>query len=60
MEKIRMYSPHSIFTNETMKIANARVAQIKMVGGYCEINNPARRAIAIKKIKRRCVRKVFV
>ncbi len=46
--------------NDTIKMANARVAQIKITGGYCEIKNPARRAIAIKNIKRRCVRKVFV
>jgi hypothetical protein len=45
--------------NEIIKMAKARVTQIKIVGGYCEIRNPTRRAIARKKISRRLVRTVF-
>jgi len=59
MEKIKMYSPHSMFTKETVKMAKARAPQIKKVGGYCEIRNPVRSAIARKKTSRRFVRTVF-
>jgi hypothetical protein len=55
-----MYNPHWIFMNDTINIANARAAHIKIVGGYCEIKNPDRRAITRKKINRRFVRTVFV
>jgi hypothetical protein len=59
MEKIRMYNPHSMLINDTINMANARVAHIKIVGGYCEIKNPARRAMNRKRTNRRCVRTVF-
>jgi hypothetical protein len=58
MEKIRIYNPHSMLINDTIKMANAKVTQIKIVGGYCEIRNPARRAIPRKKTNRKCVRTV--
>ena len=60
IEKIRIYKPHSNFTNEIVKIASAKVPQIKMEGGYCEIRNPDRRAMPVKKIRRIGVRTVFV
>jgi hypothetical protein len=46
--------------NDMINIAIARVAHIKIVGGYCEIKNPDRRAITKKKANRRFVRTVFV
>ena len=49
-----------MFTKETIKMAKARTPQIKKEGGYCDIKNAARRAIATKIIRRRCVRTVFV
>jgi hypothetical protein len=58
MEKISIYKPHSIFTNVIVKIAIAKVTQIKMVGGYWEIKKPTRRATARKKMSRRFVRTV--
>jgi hypothetical protein len=60
MEKIRMYNPHWILMNDRINIANARVAHIKIIGGYCEIKNPERRAITRKKTNRRFVRTVSV
>ena len=39
-------------------MAKASVAHIKIVGGYCEIRNPARRAIPKEKTDKRCVRTV--
>jgi hypothetical protein len=45
---------------ETTKIAKANVTQIKMLGGYCEIKNPAKRAMARKSTNRKLVRTVFV
>jgi S-methylmethionine-dependent homocysteine/selenocysteine methylase len=60
MENIRIYNPHSKFTNEIAKMAKASVAQINMVGGCCEIKNPTRRAITRKNTNRSCIRTVFV
>jgi hypothetical protein len=57
---MRMYKPHSILTKEMVKMAKAKVIQIKISGGYCDIKNADRRAIAIKNIRSRCVRTVFV
>jgi hypothetical protein len=56
IENIKMYSPHSKFTKETIKMAQPIDSPIKIPGGYWEIRNPARRAIARKKIRRKCVR----
>jgi hypothetical protein len=60
MEKIRMYNPHWMLMKDTINIANARAAHIKIFGGYCEIKNPDRRAITRKNTSRRFVRTVFV
>jgi hypothetical protein len=60
MEKIRMYSPHWMLTKEIINIARARAAHIKIVGGYCEIRNPDKRAMARKNTSSRFVRTVFV
>jgi hypothetical protein len=60
MEKINIYKPHSNFTNEIVKMAKASAPQIRISGGYCEIKNPATRAIARKKTNRRCVRTVII
>jgi hypothetical protein len=54
-----MYNPHWILMNDIINIANARVAHIKIVGGYCEIKNPDRRAITRKQTNRRFMRTVF-
>jgi hypothetical protein len=43
-----------------MKIARANVTQIIMEGGYCEIKNPDRKAMARKNDSRRFVRTAFV
>lgn len=59
IENIKIYRPHSMFMKETKKIARAMAPQIRNIGGYCEIRNPASRAITIKKISRRGVRTVF-
>jgi hypothetical protein len=47
-------------TKETMKTAKANATQINMVGWYCEIKNPDRRAMPRKNTNRRFVRTVFV
>jgi hypothetical protein len=59
MEKMRMYNPHWMLMKDTINIAAARVIHIKIVGGYCEIKNPDRRAIAKKNINRRFARTVI-
>jgi hypothetical protein len=45
---------------DKINIANVTAAHIKIVGGYCEIKNPDRRAMARKNANRRFVRTVFV
>ena len=49
-----------MFTKETMKTARANVTQINIVGGYCEIKNPNRRAMARKNDSKKFVRTAFV
>ena len=58
IENIRIYRPHSTFMNDRVKMAQPIAKPIKISGGYCEIRNPDRRAMARKKIRRRCVRTI--
>jgi hypothetical protein len=44
--------------NDRVKMEKPIAKPIKISGGYCGIRNPARRAIARKKIRRRCVRTI--
>ena len=44
--------------NDKVKMAQTMATPIKISGGYCDIRNPVRRAIARKKMRRRCVRTI--
>jgi len=40
MEKIKIYKANTVLTKETVKIATATTAQIKIGGEYCEASIP--------------------
>jgi hypothetical protein len=40
MEKINRYNPNSMFIKDMLKIAKAKVPQIKVIGEICEERKP--------------------